>query len=446
MDRKAVMKVAITTLGCKANQYDSFAIEDVIKDNNLSVVPFSEEADAYIINTCTVTGRTDFKSRYLIRKARKTNPDAVIIVTGCYAQVSSNEVKGIKGVDYVIGNAEKDTVLNLIYKGKQDTPEVMVSGLKLVPTGSKQGHDNGFNLRAQGSSERTRAFLKVQDGCERYCSYCIIPYARGITRSLPADDVIREIELLRRNGYREIVLTGIHLGSYGITNDSAAHSLTELIKDIDKRSYHCRFRISSLDPDEVTDELIEIVASSKRICNHFHLAVQSCDDDILMDMNRHHYSRNIFVDKVERIYKLVNDVSIGVDIIVGFPGETDTQFMNTYSTLKELPVSYFHIFPFSKRKGTPAFDFSNQVDDKVMADRCSILKKLAEEKKRAFYTIQVGKYADVLIESISAQKATGKSRNYIPVVISGKKVQKNTEIKIRLKEVRGKEVFGIYEG
>lgn len=424
------MKVAITTLGCKANQYDSFAIEGMLRDD-FNVVPFSESADAYIINTCTVTSIADYKSRCLIKKAKKTNPDAVVIVTGCYAQVSPDDVKKIDGIDYVLGNAEKDSILSLLNKGKQDVPKVIVSG------GSKP-----LNLFAKGSSERTRAFLKVQDGCDRYCSYCIIPYARGESRSLSKGDAIKEIEALIENGYKEIVLTGIHLGSYGISETN----LTELVKEIDKRNYPCRFRISSLDTDEADDDLIEITASSKTICNHFHLAVQSCDDNVLKNMNRHHYSQKVFAEKVEKIYNSVKDVSIGVDIIAGFPGETDEQFMNTYKTLQSLPISYFHIFPFSKRKGTAAFTYENHVDNKVVQERCGKLKKLGEEKRKTFYEAQLGKYADVLVETeIDAETAKGKSRNYIPVFVRGKNIAKNTEVKAILKQAKGKEVIGIYE-
>ncbi|MBI5893085.1 MAG: radical SAM protein [Deltaproteobacteria bacterium] len=216
------MKIAITTLGCKANQYDSFAIGDILKTHNFNVVPFSESADAYIINTCTVTNIADFKSRYLIRKAKKANPDAIVIVTGCYAQVSPDDIKEIDGIDYVLGNAEKDSILNLLNEGKQDVPKVIVSS-----------DSKPLNLFAKDSSERTRAFLKIQDGCDRYCSYCIIPYARGASRSLSRDAVIREVEILIENGYKEIVLTGIHLGSYGYPEKN----FTELVREIDRKNY-----------------------------------------------------------------------------------------------------------------------------------------------------------------------------------------------------------------
>lgn len=435
------MKIAITTLGCKANQYDSFAIGDVLKAHHFNVVPFSESADAYIINTCTVTNIADFKSRYLIRKAKKTNPDAIVIVTGCYAQVSPDDIKEIDGIDYVLGNAEKDSILNLLNQGKQDVPKVIVSS-----------DSKPLNLFAKDSSERTRAFLKVQDGCNRYCSYCIIPYARGASRSLSRDAVIREVEILIENGYKEIVLTGIHLGDYG----SPETNLTELVTEIDRKNYPCRFRISSLDPDEADDELIEMASSSKTICNHFHLAVQSCDDGVLKNMNRHHYSQKLFIEKVEKIYNSVKSVSIGIDIIAGFPGETDEQFMNTYKTLQSLPLAYFHVFPFSKRKGTAAYSFKNHVSDDVIKKRCAELKQLAEEKRKTFYETQIGKYTDVLVETEmpvpegfyqgDAETAKGKSRNYIPVIVRGKNIARNTEVKTILKQTKGKEVIGIYEG
>ncbi|MBI5682487.1 MAG: tRNA (N(6)-L-threonylcarbamoyladenosine(37)-C(2))-methylthiotransferase MtaB [Deltaproteobacteria bacterium] len=433
------MKVAITTLGCKANQYDSFAIEGMLMDN-YRVVPFSEPADAYIINTCTVTNIADYKSRYLIRKAKKSNPDAVVIVTGCYAQVSPDDVKRIGGIDYILGNVDKDTILNLIYRGKQEVPQIIVNSLESSALNLKP------NLIAKGSSDRTRAFLKIQDGCNRRCSYCIIPYARGKSRSLSFDDMIREIELLIQNNYKEIVLTGIHLGSYGTADREG--SLAKLIKEIDKRNYPCRFRISSLDPDEVTDELIEIMALSNGICNHLHLAVQSCDDSILQRMNRHHYSKDLFFEKVKKIHDAIDDISIGIDIIAGFPGETDRQFMNTYKSLEDLPLTYFHIFPFSKRKGTPAHDFKDEVDFRLKEERCILLKNLGQEKRQNFYKTQIGKGACVLVESIvgkDSEMVKGKSRNYIPVVFKYGTGIINKEVNVLLKESKGKEVFGVYD-
>lgn len=430
------MKVAITTLGCKANQYDSFAIKGMLTENCM-VVPFPEPADAYIINTCTVTSIADYKSRYLIRKAVTANPNAVIIVTGCYSQVYPDEVKNIDGIDYILGNAEKSEILNLICKGKQEYPQVILNTLQ------PEMESLRLNLSARGSSERTRAFLKIQDGCSRFCSYCIIPYARGSARSLASDDVIRKIELLLQNDYREIVLTGIHLGSYG--GQDKYNSITKLIKEIDRRNYPCRFRISSLDPDEAADELIELISRAGSICNHLHLAVQSLDDEILKRMNRRHYSQKLFIEKVEKIYKTIANVSIGADIIAGFPGETNAQFMNTYKILEGLPLAYFHVFPFSARKGTSAYDFQDTIDSRIKKERCLMLKRLSEVKRHDFYRMHIGKAVSVLVESADGNLAGGKSKNYIPVTFQDKTRMINKEVSVLLKEVRGREVFGVYD-
>src|SRR3989338_2943705 len=428
------MKVFITTLGCKSNQYDSSAIEAILKENNFEIANSSESADVFIINTCTVTGKADYQSRQIIRRAKVANPDAVIIVTGCYAQVSAQEVAQIEGVDYVLGNPEKERFLQYIREGKRKTPKIDVSEANKV---------RPLTLRASGSSGRTRANLKVQDGCNNSCSYCIIPKARGISRSLPVYDILQEIDGLVANGYKEIILTGIHLGAYGLDLDSKTN-IAGLVKAIDEKGYPCRFRISSLDPDEVSDELIEIMIHSKTICNHLHLPLQSGDDNILKMMNRRCTGR-LLVERIQKIANSIAGVSIGVDVIAGFPGEGEKEFFNTYSMLNDLPVAYMHIFPFSKRKGTPAAEFSNQVDAKIVKQRCERLKVLDTAKRKTFYQGVIGKRASVLIET-SRDKETGfpagRSRNYIPFLIKNHNELKNIEIDVVAKEINGDRVIG----
>ncbi|MBI5286997.1 MAG: tRNA (N(6)-L-threonylcarbamoyladenosine(37)-C(2))-methylthiotransferase MtaB [Deltaproteobacteria bacterium] len=434
------MRVAISTLGCKSNQYDSSAIEETLVEAGLNIVPFPGPAEACIINTCTVTGRTDQESRQLIRKARKVNPEAVVIVTGCYAQVAPQEVSQVDGVDYVLGNPEKGMVLEYILAGRRKDLLVKVGDLDNAP----------LTLRARGSSGRTRAYLKIQDGCNNYCSYCIIPYARGRSRSLPLRDVLEECDRLVERGYREIVLTGIHLGAYGL---DMGVNLINLLKGIEWRGYPCRFRLSSLDPDEVTDELIEIIAQSKIICNHLHLPLQSGDDYIIKGMNRF-YTTSFFRSTVERFYNLIPGVSIGVDVIVGFPGEGERKFMNTYNLLKDLPIAYLHIFPFSRRKGTPAYSFKGQVNGRVIKERCETLMGLDKEKRRVFYEGHIGKRVSVLIEGLLNQGSgirdrgskdsllRGRSRNYIPVYIEGEEGLKGREIDVIVKRLEGGRVRG----
>ncbi|TAN61590.1 tRNA (N(6)-L-threonylcarbamoyladenosine(37)-C(2))-methylthiotransferase MtaB [bacterium] len=404
---------AIATLGCKANQYDSSAIEDMLLAGGFLVVDFSGPADAYIINTCTVTGGTNSQSRAVIRKARKMNPDAVVIVTGCYAQMSPDEVKNIDGVDYILGNPEKDRVLECLEKGKgrQYASPAPLAGAK----------DFGapLTLRAFSSGGRARVNLKVQDGCDRACSYCIIPKARGRSRSLPIETLEKEVALLVQKGYKEIILTGIHLGAYGKDLPKAS-SVCEVIRMVRRFDNACRFRISSLDPDEVTGEFIGLLASSKNICNHMHLPLQSGDDTVLGKMRRA-YTKDLFADRVQKLAALVKDISIGVDVIAGFPGEGEREFENTYSLLEALPVSYIHSFPYSKRDGTVAVSLPGQVQLAVIKERCMRLKVLDAHKRLAFYRRFEGAIAEAVFEASADAKTglfKGKTKNYMPVFVA----------------------------
>lgn len=420
------LKASVTTLGCKSNQYDSSALEDVMRGADLDVVPFPAFADAYIINTCSVTGKTDHQSRQLIRKVRKLNPGAVVIVTGCYAQVSPDEVVRIEGVDYVVGNPQKGAILEYILKGRPAKPEMAVGDWR-------QG--TPLSLRARSSGGRTRANLKVQEGCDRACSYCIIPKARGRSKSVALDDVEREMEILIEAGYREIILTGIHLGAYG-SDLSPSEDITSILKLIEKRDLPCRFRISSLDPDEVTDELTDILKTSKRICNHLHLPLQSGDDGVINNMRRP-YTASLFRQKAERLFASVPDISVGIDVIAGFPGEGEKEFSNTYSLINSLPLSYLHIFPFSKRRGTPAAERPGQVDPRVIKDRCEVLKELDREKRLSFHRSFLDKKAEVLFE-MSRDRETGllkgRARNYIQVYMDGHDTARNTLAEVILND------------
>ena len=429
-----IVRVSITTLGCKSNQYDSSAIEDILKQNNFEIVDSSEKADVCIVNTCTVTGKTDYQSRQLIRRAVTANPAAVVLVTGCYAQVSPQDAAGIKGVDYVLGNPEKEKILEYIIAGRKGSPKVEIG---------EAGKERPLRLRASGSSGRTRAYLKIQDGCNNSCSYCIIPRARGVSGSLPVSAVLHEIEEFIANGYKEIILTGIHLGIYG-SDLNPENDIAGLIRAIDNKNYRCRFRISSLDPDEVSDELIGIMPDSKVICNHLHLPLQSGDDNILKRMNRR-YTGRVVAERIEEIAASIPDVSIGVDVIVGFPGEGEREFLNTYNMLKGLPVSYMHIFPFSKRKGTAATEFSGQVDARLVKQRCEMLKTLDDAKRKKFCECSLGKVSHVLIES-SRDRATGflsgRSRNYIPFLVNSSSNPGNTETEVMGSEIKGNRIIG----
>ncbi|MEK6759578.1 MAG: tRNA (N(6)-L-threonylcarbamoyladenosine(37)-C(2))-methylthiotransferase MtaB [Deltaproteobacteria bacterium] len=431
---KEPLRAAIVTLGCKANRYDSSALEDLLRSTGISVVAPASDADAYIINTCTVTARTDHHSRQEIRRIRRANRGAIVIVTGCYAQVSPDEINSIEGVDYIVGNPHKDKIAGLIMKGRALTTEIMVGhGEEGTP----------LTLRARSSGGRTRANLKVQDGCDKRCAYCIIPKARGTSRSLPPASIEAEIEAMIEAGYREIVLTGIHLGAYGADLPNG-ESLAALLRMIEKRRFPCRFRVSSLDPDEVTDEIIDLLASRGSLCNHLHLALQSGADSIIREMRRP-YTASQFRSRVERIWRAVPEVSIGVDVIAGFPGEGRGEFEATFDLIKDLPISYLHSFPYSKRPGTPAAAMDGQIDRREVRQRCERLKCLDLEKRRAFYKASIGTKAEVLIEG-GRDKETGAllghSRNYIPVAVAPGSAQRCETIEVLLTRYTDKGMIG----
>lgn len=429
--------MAIATLGCKSNQYDSCALEDMLTGHGHSVVEFPGPADACVINTCTVTSKTDRQSRQLIRKVRRLNPKAIVIVTGCYAQVSPAEIGGVSGVDYIVGNPEKERIIEFIEQGRPKTT--------VTATGRRQD-GAPFTLRAKTSGGRARANLKVQEGCNMACSYCIIPMARGASKSLPVEDIITELDALVERGYREVILTGIHLGAWGV-DLSPPSTLTGLMETIEAQGYPCRFRISSLDPDEVTDELIGLLKGSRSICNHLHIALQSGDDAIIRMMKRP-YGSHMFTGRVRAALKNIPGLSIGVDVIAGFPGEGEEEFESTFKILKDLPLSYLHIFPYSKRRGTAAEGYAGQVDTVTIKERCAKLKTLDEEKRMEFYGRFAGQDAEVLVEAVRDKHTgllKGRARNYIPVLFYGPDSLMRTVAAVRLETCTAEGMRGVFE-
>ncbi len=438
-------RVAITTLGCRSNQYDSTAMEDFVTDAGFEVAPFSAEAEVYIINTCTVTHKTDGEGRQLVRKVRRKHPDSVIIVTGCYAQVSPDEVAEIDGVDYVLGNPEKDRVVECIKKGRQKNGAHVVVGDYQKGTPLKLRVQNYIRPKS-GRNIRTRVNLKVQDGCNKNCAFCVIPLARGRSKSVALTDVMAEIKGLVKNGFKEMVLTGIHLGAYGI-DFTAGYSVLQLLREIDGAGFDAKFRVSSLDPDEVSPEMIEFLASASSICNHLHLPVQSGDDKVLKMMNRP-YSAQSFAGTVRGLAKEVTDIAIGTDVIVGFPGEGEQEFENTYDLLEALPISYLHIFPYSKRAKTLAIDMPGHNDPKIIKQRAARLHALDARKRRAFYNRFLGREMTVLIESGRDRKTgllKGRTTNYIPVLVEGGDELKCKEVSVRLTDILKDGMRGSYD-
>ncbi|MDY6854791.1 MAG: tRNA (N(6)-L-threonylcarbamoyladenosine(37)-C(2))-methylthiotransferase MtaB [Thermodesulfobacteriota bacterium] len=422
-------KIALSTLGCKVNQYDSAVIRGLLESNGYTFVPFSQKADVYIINTCTVTNKADYQSRQLIRRSHRLNPDALIIVTGCYSKRAPLEIKEIPGVSYTVGIRDLKRVLALINRvsNRETQPEIKDSFPNFV--------------------EHTRAFLKVQDGCNSYCSYCIVPYTRGRSRSISKKDTIRSIFKLEEQGYNEIVLTGIHLGAYGWDLDPQ-FSLLDLLRSIEEQGVTCRIRLSSIEPMEFNDELIDFISSSRIICNHLHIPLQSGDNDILARMKRP-YNILYFKKLIERLVSKIPDLNIGTDIIGGFPGESELNFKNTIDLIEKLPLGYIHVFPYSRRPGTIAASFPFQIDGKTIANRTETLRTLGQKKKESFYNRFTGKRLSVLIESKrdnSTGYLKGFSRNYISVLIDASDDQINKEMSIRVTHIKNGRAFGVMNG
>ena len=411
-------KFDIVTLGCKVNQYESETISKELKINGWNMTK-EGNADICIINTCTVTGKASMQSRQEIRKIIKKNPNARIIVTGCYAQTEACEIEKIKGVDFILGNKEKDKLVSNIFS------TLNYISPALIPP-HKVNIDN----------YRTRPFLKIQDGCNAFCTYCIIPYARGKSNSMAPDLVFSNIKQLSLSGYHEVVLTGIHIGCYG-QDLIPPTSIFQLLKNINNKKLIDRIRLSSIEPMELNDEIIELFASSKRLCNHFHIPLQSGDNQILKRMHRP-YTQEIFKQKILKINQLIPDATIGIDVLIGFPGETEKQFNNTYSFLKDLPITYLHVFPFSKRKNTPAAKYKDQISPAIIKERCSLIRELGKKKKKDFYKNCIGKNYTVLIEN-KRDRITGLLKgvtsNYINVLIEGNNSLKNSFCNVILQRI-----------
>ncbi len=412
------MRIAITTLGCKINQYDSAVIQSRLEERH-AIVPFEDEADFYIVNACTVTDRADWEARQLVRRAKRRSPAARVLVTGCYAQVSPGEVARVPDVDYVVGLNRMDDLVRCI---EQDgTPKISVADVQRergVPV-----------LGARALPGHTRAFLKIQEGCDYSCTYCIIPTARGLSRSVAPETIIGEIAALAERGYREIVLTGIHLGGYG-RDLTPRLDLTALVEMILEKSPLRRLRLSSLDPREVPERLLNLVARSDVLCPHLHICAQAGDDRILKAMRRN-YDTAYYRDIIVRARELLPDAALGSDIIVGFPGESEADFERQMEYFAALPLTYFHVFPYSVRSGTPAAALGGHVPPAVKKERAKKLRELGARKKKFFARSFVGRRLQVLLESRAKNGAlTGYSRNYLTVAANAGQVNDEIEVAV----------------
>ncbi|MDJ0803013.1 MAG: tRNA (N(6)-L-threonylcarbamoyladenosine(37)-C(2))-methylthiotransferase MtaB [Desulfobacterales bacterium] len=409
------MKFRITTLGCKVNQFESDAIAQALESQGWQRAAEEDQAEVCIVNTCTVTGKASMQSRQIIRQFMRREPGARIIVTGCYAQTAPDEIEKIGGVDYIIGHFDKSDIPRLIIASLSNPPRQTQRRVRNIHT-AKQ-----FSLPpAPAYSRRTRPFLKIQDGCNRFCTYCIVPHARGPSRSMPFETVMACLVDLGRGGYQEVVLTGIHLGAYGQDLDPPS-DLIALLRRIEVQRPITRLRLSSIEPDEVNGTLVDLLASSEMICPHLHLPLQSGDDRVLERMHRP-YSRMAFAQTVTRIKNAMPGCAIGADILVGFPGEDEAAFERTFELVADLPLAYLHVFPFSARPGTPAYHFCDQVPDAVIKARTAALRKLGQDKKRAFAQAGMASIHAVLVENKRDRRTgwlKGLTANYIPTLLEG---------------------------
>ncbi|MDD5723130.1 MAG: tRNA (N(6)-L-threonylcarbamoyladenosine(37)-C(2))-methylthiotransferase MtaB [Syntrophales bacterium] len=405
-----MFRVAVATLGCKVNHYESAGIVEELEAQGVSVVPFTSPADLYIVNTCTITAKTDFQSRQLVRRAYKTNPRAAIIVTGCYAQIAPQELAALPGVRMIAGTEIKEKLPGIVRSLTGEGQRIDVGNISLKRTFS--------GLPVTRLTGQTRAYLKIQDGCNAFCSYCIIPYARGRSRSLPEEDVIRQVHILTEAGHREIVLTGICLGAYGRDLPSPANLLS-LLRKTEHHADLDRLRISSLNPMDISDDIIDHLQGSKILCRHLHLSLQSGDDRILGLMRRDYTTVQV-ADLVSRLQAAIPGIAIGMDVITGFPGEGEEEFQNTLRFIENIRLAYLHVFPYSRRPGTAASSFPDQVMKSVSKERAAILRGIGNQKRTTFNSGFAGKTLSVLVEGTTDKETgwvKGFSDNYVPVLI-----------------------------
>jgi len=432
--------ISFHTLGCKLNFSETSSIRRQFEGAGYNTVDFNHGADIYVINTCSVTDFADKKCRYEVRRALKFSPDAKVIIIGCYAQLKPKEISEIPGVDLVLGAAEKFNILNYI------DDLVHTHGKGLIKAGEVTEANTFIDSFSIG--DRTRSFLKVQDGCDYKCTFCTIPQARGKSRSDTIENVVKNAKKIAESGVKEIVLTGVNLGDFGNgtaviegTKSKKEAMFIDLIKELDNVEDIERYRISSIEPNLCTDEVIDFVAESKRFLPHFHIPLQSGSDKILKMMRRRYLS-DLYTSRVSKIKSVMPHCCIGVDVIVGFPGETEEDFLDTYSFLKDLDVSYFHVFTYSERANTPAAEMGEPVDMGERRRRNEMLRILSTKKKRAFYEQFLGQERPVLIEHSKEEgKVTGFTDNYIKVTLPESEDYNEGEIvMVSLDEIQGERV------
>ncbi|AZV44446.1 tRNA (N(6)-L-threonylcarbamoyladenosine(37)-C(2))-methylthiotransferase MtaB [Peribacillus asahii] len=416
--------VAFHTLGCKVNHYETEAIWQLFKSAGYERVEFESMADVYVINTCTVTNTGDKKSRQVIRRAVRKNPDAVIAVTGCYAQTSPAEIMAIPGVDIVVGTQDRVKMLDYIEQYKEEREPINAVGNIMKNRVYEE-------LDVPAFTDRTRASLKIQEGCNNFCTFCIIPWARGLMRSRDPKEVIHQAQQLVEAGYKEIVLTGIHTGGYG--EDMKDYNLAMLLRELEEQVEGLkRIRISSIEASQITDEVIEVLANSKKVVNHLHIPIQSGSDTVLKRMRRK-YTMEFFADRLVKLKKALPNLAVTSDVIVGFPGETEEEFMDTYNFIKEHKFSELHVFPYSKRTGTPAARMDNQVDEEIKNERVHRLIELSNQLAKEYASQFEGEVLEVIPEEqLENGLFEGYTDNYLKVQFEATEEMVGQIVKVKI--------------
>ena len=428
-------KVASYTLGCKVNQYDTEAVLEKFKEAGYEITEFSEYADVYIVNTCTVTHLSDRKCRQMLRKTKKINPDSTLVAMGCYAQIAADKIKEqVNEIDIIVGTDKRNQIVELVEEFEQGQEEMIniVSNIMDVREFEE--------MTISHIGERTRVYVKVQEGCNNYCSYCIIPYTRGKIRSRKEDQVFEEVKKLAALGFKEIILTGIHVLAYG--KDLGDTDLIKLLKRVHDIEGIERIRMSSIEPVAITEEFINALREMPKVCHHFHLSLQSGSDTVLRRMNRK-YTADEYAKSVEALRALWPDVALTTDIIVGFPGETDEEFEETLEFVKRVQLAQIHIFPFSPREGTPAAKMKNQIAPEVKEKREKALALEEEVLRKSFMNQFIGEEMDVLFEKHQEGYVAGYTSNYLRVQVAGDESIENTIRKVKIeKQIDGHTLYG----
>ena len=432
------MKVACITLGCRTNQHDTAEMQTLLEQEGFVMVNQREKADVYVINTCTVTQKSDSSSRQAVKKSLELNPDALVVFTGCYAQLNPHEAAALPGLDLVLGNADKLEIAKLLKTKlqlwrKSETTEIVMSDIhkkrifRTIPVKSFQGI--------------TKAFIKIQTGCNEKCSFCTVVRARGKSVSDNRGNILNNIQEAINSDFKEITLTGINLGTWGM---DTGETFSSLVQDIIKLPGDFRVRLSSINPMEIDNDLIRLIAETEKICSHLHIPLQSGDNKILKQMRRN-YTREQYIEVVHRAVKAIPNLGLGADVIVGFPGETDAAFENTRNLIEELPFSYLHVFSYSPRRGTEANDYKDDIPGNIKKERNKILTQLIEQKGLEFRKKSLNTITTVLIENQrdkNSGKLKGHTDNYIPISLDGPDPLKNCLIPITLQNISGNFVEG----